>query len=98
MFFIVTTSNFIYTKMNFTVSDLFPQKAIGSVIRIGGMAGEMGRVLVTKLSGALFDHYKALGQIETGYMIMFTICAVAYLLAWLLMKLLVPEYKPIIDL
>ena len=81
-----------------TVSDMFPQKAIGSVIGIGGMAGGIGGVVISKLGGALFDHYKALGHEQTGYTIMFTICAVAYLLAWGVMKTLVPKYRPITDL
>lgn len=33
--------------------------------------------------------------INTGYMIIFSICAVAYLLGWIIMKVLVPKYKPI---
>jgi ACS family hexuronate transporter-like MFS transporter len=78
-----------------TVSDMFPKKAIGSVIGIGGMAGGIGGVLVNKLGGALFDHYKALGHIGTGYTIMFAFCAVAYLAAWMVMKSLVPKYKVI---
>ncbi|UBB88660.1 MFS transporter [Candidatus Kaistella beijingensis] len=31
--------------------------------------------------------------INTGYMIIFSICAVAYLIAWFVMKTLVPKYK-----
>jgi ACS family hexuronate transporter-like MFS transporter len=81
-----------------TVSDMFPKKAIASVIGIGGMAGGFGGVLISKLGGALFDYYKTLGHIQTGYTIMFAICAVAYLIAWLVMKALVPKYKPITDL
>jgi ACS family hexuronate transporter-like MFS transporter len=81
-----------------TVSDMFPKKAIGSVIGIGGMAGGIGGVIVSKSGGALFDHYKALGHIQTGYTIMFAVCAVAYLIAWFVMKALVPKYKPITDL
>jgi MFS transporter, ACS family, hexuronate transporter len=81
-----------------TVSDMFPKTAVGSVVGIGGMAGGIGGVVMSKLGGALFDHYKALGHIETGYTIMFTICAVAYLIAWAVMKSLVPKYKPITDL
>lgn len=76
-----------------TVSDMFPKKTVGSVIGIGGMAGGLGGVLITKLGGALFDHYKALGHIETGYTIMFAICALAYLVAWTVMKILVPRMK-----
>lgn len=81
-----------------TVSDMFPKKAVGSVVGIGGMAGGIGGVIITKVGGALFDHYKALGHIETGYTIMFAFCAVAYLIAWAVMKSLVPSYKPITDL
>lgn len=81
-----------------TVSDMFPKKAVGSVVGIGGMAGGLGGVLISKTGGALFDHYKALGHIQTGYTIMFAVCAVAYLIAWVVMKSLVPKYKPITDL
>lgn len=81
-----------------TVSDMFPKKAIGSIIGIGGMAGGIGGVLVSKLGGYLFDYYDALGHIQTGYTIMFVLCAVAYLIAWSVMKMLVPKYSPITDL
>lgn len=36
--------------------------------------------------------------ISSGYMIIFSICAVAYLIGWIVMKILVPKYKPITDL
>lgn len=81
-----------------TVSDLFPLKAVGTVVGIGGMAGGLGGVLTSKLGGALFDHYESLGQIQTGYTIMFAFCATAYLAAWLLMKLLVPKFRMASDL
>jgi ACS family hexuronate transporter-like MFS transporter len=71
-------------------SDLFPKHSVASVVGIGGLAGGIGGVLVTKLGGALFDHYGALGQIETGYTIMFTFCALAYLFAWAVMRILIP--------
>ena len=81
-----------------TVSDMFPKKAIGSIIGIGGMAGGIGGVLVSKVGGYLFDYYDGLGHIQTGYTIMFVLCAVAYLIAWSVMKILVPKYSPITDL
>ena len=37
-------------------------------------------------------------EMTTSYTIMFAICAFAYLIAWLVMKSLVPKYKPITDL
>lgn len=148
-----------------TVSDMFPKKAVGSVVGIGGMAGGLGGVIVSKIGGWLFDSYKmagiaqswaaakaqglgeylakiqsikiidkygavidlnktelkrlsetAIGQYKavdanlfdkllqiqkplvqaemaTSYTIMFAYCAVAYILAWSIMKILVPKMK-----
>ncbi|MGY2169163.1 MFS transporter [Pseudomonas gingeri] len=81
-----------------TVSDMFPKKAVGSVVGIGGMAGGFGGVVLTKIGGWVFDHYKLVGDIRTGYMIMFAACALAYLVAWSVMKTLVPRHKEITDL
>jgi ACS family hexuronate transporter-like MFS transporter len=78
-----------------TVSDMFPKRSVGSVVGIGGLAGGIGGVLVTKIGGWLFDYYGALGQIQTGYTIMFSGCALAYLTAWAVMKSLVPRYAEI---
>ena len=78
-----------------TVSDMFPQQAVASVVGIGGMAGGIGSVIITQVGGHLFDYYKAVSQIETGYAIMFAFCAVAYLIAWAAIKLLVPVEKSI---
>ena len=79
-----------------TVSDMFPKNSIGSVIGMGGMAGGFGGMAIAKLAGRLFDHYKALGHIETGYYFMFLVCGTAYLLAWFIMfRLLVPKMTPI---
>jgi ACS family hexuronate transporter-like MFS transporter len=71
----------------------FLKKAVGSVTGIGGMAGAFGGILIAWFAGLLFDHYKALGKIETGYYIMFIICGSAYLIAWLVMHFLVPKMQ-----
>lgn len=78
-----------------TVSDMFPKKTIASVTGMGGMAGALGGILIAFLAGKLFDHYKALGNIEAGYYIMFIICGSAYLLAWILMHFLAPRLRRI---
>jgi len=150
-----------------TVSDMFPKKAVGSVIGIGGMAGALGAVVINKCAGWLFDGYRYGGiaaswveaksanlgdfvdkimamnlvnkrgdvlnlnhieliglptdvatQIQaidptsfellkaiqtpivqshmtTAYTIVFVFCAVAYLIAWGVMHLLVPKFKKI---
>lgn len=79
-----------------TVSDMFPKNSVASVVGIGGMAGGLGGMAVAKMAGLLFDHYKSLGHIETGYYILFLYCGLGYLAAWLIMfKVLVPTMKPI---
>jgi ACS family hexuronate transporter-like MFS transporter len=77
----------IYT----TVSDAFPKKAVAFVTGFGGMMGTLCSVVISKLAGWLFDHYKAMGHIETGYAIMFIISGLAYVSAWGVMHLLVPK-------
>jgi ACS family hexuronate transporter-like MFS transporter len=78
-----------------TVSDMFPKKVVASVTGIGGMAGGFGGIVVSQVAGHLFTYYEALGQKETGYTLLFLFCAVAYLVAWVIMKALVPKYKVI---
>jgi len=74
-----------------TVSDMFPKKAVASVVGIGGMIGAIGGVIIARTTGVLLDYYKSIHSIETGYNILFVICAFAYLIAWLLFSLLVPK-------
>ncbi|RYU96877.1 MFS transporter [Emticicia agri] len=79
-----------------TVSDMFPKKATGSVTGIGGMFGGLGGILLTWLvQKNMFVYYTEIGQIQTGYFIMFCICGGAYLLAWLIMHFLVPTMKKV---
>lgn len=85
-----------------TVGDMFPKKAIATITGIGGMAGGIGSFIINKGSGLLFD-YTGKNQIvfmgfkgeEAGYFIIFSICAVCYLIGWTVMKTLVPKYKVI---
>ena len=88
-----------------TTGDMFPKSAIATITGIGSMAGGVGSFLINKGSGALFTYAENQGEAFTfmgfegkpaGYMIIFCICAVAYLIGWTVMKTLVPKYKPII--
>ena len=76
-----------------TVSDMFPKKNIASVTGIGTMAGGIGGVLVQLLAGKLTDAF--LRAPQTAYLIMFVVCALSYLVAWVLMKILVPQHRPV---
>lgn len=88
-----------------SVGDMFPKKAIATITGIGGMAGGIGSFLINKGSGVLFDYAGRTQMVfmgfqgkEAGYFIIFSICAVAYLIGWVVMKALVPKYKVITDL
>lgn len=79
-----------------TVSDMFPKKATASVTGIGGMAGGMGGIVLTwAVQKNLFVHYRAIGQIEKAYFIMFLICGAAYLTGWLVMHMLAPKMSKV---
>jgi len=87
-----------------TVGDMFPKGAIATVTGIGAMAGGVGSMIVQKVAGNLFTYAENAGSAFTflgfegkpaGYFIMFCFCGVAYLIAWCIMKSLVPKYKPV---
>jgi MFS transporter, ACS family, hexuronate transporter len=70
-----------------TTSDMFPRKAVGSVVGIGGFAGGMGGFFLTISTGYIKQH--------TGsYAITFMIAGVTYLVALFIMHLLVPKLEP----
>ncbi|QIP15501.1 MFS transporter [Spirosoma aureum] len=79
----------IYT----TASDVFPKKALSSVIGIGGMAGSVGGILFPLLVGWLLDTYKAAGNLNGGYNLIFIICGSAYLIAWAIMHFFTPRME-----
>jgi MFS transporter, ACS family, hexuronate transporter len=78
-----------------TASDMFPKKALSSVVGIGGMAGSVGGILFPIFIGWVLDKYKLLGDINIGYNIIFVICGCAYLLAWGVMHLFSPKMEKV---
>jgi MFS transporter, ACS family, hexuronate transporter len=68
-------------------SDMFPTRAVGSVVGIGGMAGAFGGLLFAKLVG-----YEL--QWTGSYMIPFVIAGSAYLLALACIQILAPRLEP----
>lgn len=76
-----------------TVSDMFPKKAVASVIGIGGMAGATGGMLFPIFSGRLLDNFTAAGNVTAGYTVLFTICAFAYVLTFIIHHFLAPRFE-----
>lgn len=78
-----------------SVSDVFPNKAVASVVGIGGMAGSLGGMLFPLYSGILIDEFQKKGNVTTAYTILFAICGSAYLIAFALNHLLAPRFEPL---
>ena len=68
-------------------SDLFPAKAVGSVVGIGGMAGAIGGMLIAKIVGYVL-------QWTGSYMVPFFIAGFAYLAAVAAIQVLSPKLEP----
>ena len=85
-----------------TVGYMFPKSAIATITGIGGMAGGIGSFFIQKGAGMLFTYsgdtnmqFMGFEGKPAGYAIVFIFCAVAYLIGWIVMKMLVPKYKVI---
>jgi MFS transporter, ACS family, hexuronate transporter len=71
-----------------TVSDMFPRKAVASVIGMGGFAGAMAAMVFQRSTGRLLD------ATQGDYTAIFAVCGVTYLFALLIIHLLVPRLEP----
>jgi len=68
------------------VSDMFPRRAVGSVVGIGGMTGAIGGMLIAKIVGYIL-------QWTGSYFPVFVIAGSAYLVALLLIHFIVPRME-----
>jgi ACS family hexuronate transporter-like MFS transporter len=69
------------------VSDMFPRRAVGSVVGIGGFGGAVAGMLVATFTGFLL-------QFTGSYVPLFVMASSAYLLALLVIHILVPKLEP----
>jgi MFS transporter, ACS family, hexuronate transporter len=74
-----------------TASDMFPRRAVSSIIGIGGMAGSVGGIIFQPLVGWLLDYFTRQGDKAMGYNLIFLICGLAYLVAWIIMHFFAPK-------
>ena len=70
-------------------SDMFPRKAVGSVVGFGTFAGAMGGFLLQLSAGHLKELFHS-------YVAIFAIAGSSYLLAVLVIHLLVPRIEPVV--
>ncbi len=72
----------------FTIaSDMFPRRATGSVVGIGGMAGAIGGMLIATATGWVL-------QLTGSYALLFVLAGCMYLLALGAIHVLVPRLEP----
>jgi ACS family hexuronate transporter-like MFS transporter len=84
-------------------SDLFPKNTVATITGLNGMAGGVSSFLINIGSGHLLNYvdkvqlsFLGFQGKEAGYFIIFCYCSVAYIIGWLVMKSLVPQYKPVV--
>ena len=70
-----------------TASDMFPRRAVGSVVGFGGMAGSIGGMLVATATGFIL-------QITGSYHTVFIIAGSAYLVALAVIHAISPRLEP----
>jgi ACS family hexuronate transporter-like MFS transporter len=85
------------------VSDMFPKSVVATVIGAAGLANGLGSFCSNYGAGQLFTYAENSGLTflgyegkHAGYMIVFLIAGSAYLLSWIMMKILVPRYKLVV--
>ena len=86
---IATASHQGFSANLFTlVSDIFPRRAVGSVVGIGGFAGAIGGFCLQLAAGQL-------KQMTGNYVALFAMAATAYLVALVVIQLLIPRVEPV---
>lgn len=68
-------------------SDMFPRRAVGSVVGLGGMFGSIGALFIAKVTGYVL-------QWTGSYVSLFIIAGSAYLIALAIIHLLSPRFEP----
>ena len=68
-------------------SDMFPARAVGSVVGVGGMAGAIGGMFIAEVVGHTL-------QWTGSYMVPFLMAGSAYLLALFFIHVLAPKMQP----
>jgi ACS family hexuronate transporter-like MFS transporter len=76
-----------------TASDMFPKKAVASVTGVGTMGGFTASALFQLLAGFVIESFRRSNNVETGYLILFILCAAMYLIGLLLFHLFAPKME-----
>ncbi len=70
------------------VSDIYPKKAVGTMVGLSGFTGSIGGALAASFVGLVLEF-------SGSYTLIFVIASSMYLLAWAILKIMIPQIKPI---
>ncbi|WP_185154500.1 MFS transporter [Fulvivirga sp. M361] len=70
------------------VSDIYPKKAVGSMMGLSGFLGAIGGALSASFVGMLLDTTKS-------YFLIFLVASSVYLINWIILKVSIKEIKPL---
>lgn len=70
-------------------SDIYPKKAVGSMMGLSGFAGAVGGALSASFIGMTLET-------THSYFLIFTIAPGMYLINWMIIKIFIPEIKPLV--
>ncbi len=71
------------------ISDLYPKSTIGSMTGLAGMSGAIGGMLIASIIGFLL-------QATGSYVPVFALAASAYMVAWVLIRMVLRRYEPLV--
>lgn len=70
------------------ISDIYPKKAVGSMMGLSGFAGAVGGALSASFIGLILET-------TNSYFLIFTVASAMYLINWLIIRIFIPDIKPI---
>lgn len=70
------------------VSDIFPKKAVATVVGLSGFTGAIGGALAASLVGLVLE-------VTNSYFLILSIAGFSYLIAWMILKFMIPKIEPI---
>ncbi len=70
------------------VSDIFPKRVVGTVVGLSGFSGAVGGALAASIVGLVL-------QSTNSYFLILSVAGFSYLMAWMILKLMIPRIEPI---
>ena len=85
----------LHSNLFAAVSDMFPKRAVASVVGLGGTAGALGAMTLLGITARMFHQDTAGSQNVESFTPLFLIAGVTYLLAMATVQILAPRLAPV---